>query len=161
MDICQSKLTHVSTRQIIQVILGVILLIGGCIIYIVWRSEDTNLNVWCRIAGLDFLIDYLRVNLEIYDPGTFVRNSLPDGLYCGAYILIMDGIWSNSVMWKRICMALLMPVVALVHEMLQLFGMMSGTFDSIDMLCYSAPVVLYILSLYFFNPNTKFNSLTT
>ncbi|MCM1076361.1 MAG: hypothetical protein NC411_03265 [Bacteroides sp.] len=124
-----------------------LLLIGGCLIYLSWRSEHTNLYIWCRSAGLNFFLDCLRTSVGTYDPGAFVTESLPDGLFCAAYVLVMDCIWDRSGGVMRVLMILLMPAVAVIHEILQYFGVVSGTFDPIDLACYVVPPLTYIIIL--------------
>lgn len=131
----------------IKFAIGVIVLLCACFIYLCWRSDRINLYVWSGNIGLSSVIDFLRTNIGSFNPGTFVKNSLPDGLYCVAYILIMDCIWENTRRRTRIFMTLLIPAVAIVHEILQYFNVVSGTFDSFDLLCYSLPVLVYLLLL--------------
>lgn len=134
-------------RIVSRLVIGLILLLCGCMIYVAWRSEQTNICQWIEKIGAGFLIDFLHATVGRLEPGSFVRNNLPDGLYCGAYIFIIDFIWTRSPIAARIFMALLIPLVAIAHEIMQGLGFMPGTFDYLDLLCYALPVILYIIIL--------------
>lgn len=124
---------------------GITFLLLGCMIYFSWRNEHTNLYVWCKDIGMGFIPDFLHASIGKTDPGSFIRNSLPDGLYCSAYVLIMDYVWQQSRLSLRVTMTLLIPLVAVIHEILQYFKIISGTFDMTDIVCYVIPVLTYLL----------------
>lgn len=145
MNACVVKNDDDSAKRTLKFIVGVLLLVLGCMIYLSWRSERTNIYLWCRSAGLDFFLDFLRANVGTYRPATFVTESLPDGLFCAAYMFVMDSIWDRSRLALRLFMVLFMPTVAIVHEILQRFGLMTGTFDPMDLVCYALPPFIYIL----------------
>ena len=146
----QSHILSIMTKKPFKLTIGLTLLICGCIIYISWRSEQINLYLWGEKIGLGEPIYLLRSNLGQTNPGTFVKNSLPDGLYCAAYILIMDCIWENENK-LRIFMTSIVPVIAITHEILQYFNLMSGTFDIADVICYCIPSITYLIAFYLLN----------
>lgn len=141
-SIMPTKISPTSSR--LKLAVGVGLLLSGCLIYLTWRSEDIRLHTWCSWVGLKPLITYLRSTLGSLTPGKFITFSLPDGLFCAAYILIMDAIWAKSKPLFRLTMALLMPAIAVIHETLQAFHLAGGTFDAIDLLCYLLPALVFI-----------------
>lgn len=143
--VCRTLPVDIARRAKLAV--GVAALLSACLIYLSWRSDRINLCLWSGDAGLTPAVDFLRASLGSLDPGSFVKNSLPDGLYCAAYILIMDSVWERSRKALRIFMALLIPAVAIIHEILQYFNVVAGTFDPIDLICYSLPALIYLLIL--------------
>lgn len=74
----------------------------------------------------------------------FVRYSLPDGLYSAAYIFIMDAIWYNDNGIQKYAIASFMPFIATCNEVLQYFGLVKGTFDIYDLMCYTLPLLIYL-----------------
>lgn len=139
------KLLSGSSRRIVKLTFGIILLLCGCLIYLTWRSRETNICLWSETIGLRSVIDFLRMRLGDYNPGNFVKHSLPDGLYCCAYILIMDSVWQDSWTFLRLLLVLLIPAIAIAHEIMQYFMIVSGTFDPMDLLCYFIPPLTYLI----------------
>lgn len=126
-------------------VLGILLLLIGISIYLLFRSETITLYRWFASAGMKEAIDTLRESVRHWDIPAFVRFSLPDGLYCASYILLMDAVWKKSRHSLRLVAASLIPLVAIAHELLQAAGLARGTFDWSDLLCYSLPLLLYYL----------------
>lgn len=139
---------YLSDRKTYIPVAGVMLLLCGCLIYAVWRSRDTNICRWADGLGLGFLIDYLRSAFGSVDPGDFMRYNLPDGLYCIAYIILMDHLWRGHSRSVRILTVSLIPVAAIIHETLQWIGIARGTFDPLDLLCYAVPYAAYLHKIY-------------
>ncbi len=128
---------------------GTASLLAGCLIYLSWRDENIRLYVWSQKIGLGFIPEWLHSYIGKTDPGAFVRNSLPDGLYCMAYMLIMDALWERESLPLRMAMALLIPALAIIHEILQCLRLVPGTFDTADLLCYIIPVLTYLIYIIF------------
>ena len=90
------------------------------------------------------MIDSLRNSVQGWNISDFVKFSLPDGLYCAAYILIIDAIWhyDNGIV-KNIVISLV-PFATISSEVLQYFGLVKGTFDIYDLTCYALPPLVYL-----------------
>lgn len=131
-----------------RIALGTALLFCGCMIYLIWRSADIILVKWTYSLGLGTVVDMLRSGIGCHYPGDFAVYTLPDALYCLAYVLIMDSVWQNGRPLPRIFMSLLLPVIVIIHELLQLTGQLHGTFDIADLACYIAIVLAYIAYLF-------------
>ena len=131
-----------------QVVAGVLLLLGGIAIYLLFRSQTIVLYQWCIHLGLGDFLSTLRQQVQSCDISDFVRYSLPDGMYCASYILLMDALWRNSGRVMRLCFALLIPVFAILHELLQAAALARGTFDVADLLCYATPLLVYLLIIH-------------
>lgn len=138
-----SKLNTPNIRIASETILGVIFLICGCFIYLLFRSENIYIYKWYSSLGI-MNIEQLRDSVHNYSLPDFVRYSLPDGLYCVAYILIIDAIWHNEK-FKRHWIVSLIPIIAIVNEVLQFYGVVNGTFDWFDLICYATPLLLYYI----------------
>ena len=139
----QSYQYHTNKWITSEITLGVILLACGCTIYLLFRSKSLNIYQWCMTLGLADMIDSLRYTVQDWNITEWVRFSLPDGLYCAAYILIIDAIWHNDNGFSKNIIISLVPIVTISSEMLQYVGLVKGTFDVYDLICYSLPPVIY------------------
>ena len=127
----------------LQVLLGVLCLLVGISIYLLFRSESITLYRWMAAIGITDAIAPLRHSVSLWDVPPFVRFSLPDGLYCLSYILLMNAVWQRSRRPLRLIAASLIPLIAITHELLQVAGLARGTFDWSDLLCYTLPLIGY------------------
>lgn len=140
----QSCRHHTNKLIASEFILGVVFLACGCAIYLLFRSKTLNIYQWCSTLGLTSLIDSLHSSVQDWNMSEFVKFSLPDGLYSAAYILIIDAIWhSENGMSKNIVISLV-PFVTISSEALQYFGLVKGTFDMYDFICYTIPPMIYL-----------------
>lgn len=131
-----------------EIILGVVFLVCGYAIYLLFRSKSLNIYQWCMSLGLSNTIDSLRYAVHNWHMATWVRYSLPDGLYCAAYILIIDAIWKNDNRLIKYIIISLVPIVTISSELLQYLGLVKGTFDLYDLICYSIPLMIYLIYTY-------------
>lgn len=130
-------------RRVIELVFGITLLACGCAIYLLFRSKSIRLYQWFEAAGFsDVLVAARNVTANISLPDIIVY-SLPDGLYCAAYILTMDAVWMYEHCGKRFVIVCFVPVMALIHEMLQGLRLAEGTFDWADFTFYAIPLILY------------------
>lgn len=130
----------------IEIISGVVFLVCGCCIYLFFRSKTLNLYQWCMYMGIAEYVDNIRVLVQSWNIPVFIKYSLPDGLYCAAYILIMDAIWSNERGFVKCLMMALVPFITICSELLQYFELIKGTFDFNDLICYSVPPLVFIIN---------------
>lgn len=73
----------------------------------------------------------------------WVKYSLPDGLWVLSYMLFMNIIWDNRTTIGYFWIFCL-PIIALLSEFGQLFHIVPGTFDAMDLLCYGLPIMVYV-----------------
>lgn len=124
------------------------LLFCGSAIYLLFRSKTLNINQWCYAVGLSSFIDLCRNSVQSIRLSDFARFSLPDGLYCAAYILMIDAIWSDDDGICKNLIVLIVPVITICSEILQLMGVAKGTFDVFDLMCYMIPPLTYFIVKY-------------
>jgi len=127
-----------------KVALAISFLLCGCAIYLLFRSKTLNIYHWCATLGFSSAIDTLRLWVQNCNVPNFVRFCLPDGLYSAAYILLIDAIWHKDRGIIKNIIVLLVPLVTISSELLQLFGIVRGTFDIYDLVCYSFPLLVYL-----------------
>ena len=148
----QSCRRHISKWVTSEIILGVVFLICGCAIYLLFRSKSLNIYQWCTALGFANVIDSLRYAVQDWNVSDFVKYSLPDGLYSAAYILMIDAIWHNENGIIKNIIISLVPLATIINEILQYCRLAKGTFDQCDLICYSIPLLIYI-----FRNNNMFN----
>ena len=142
---------NIATKKTIaryEVALGIAFLACGCAIYLLFRSKSLNIYQWCMTLGFANMIDSLRYAVQDWYLAAWVRYSLPDGLYCAAYILIIDAIWKNDNRLIKFIIISLVPLVTISSELLQYVGLVKGTFDVYDLICYSIPPMIYLIFIY-------------
>ena len=127
-----------------KVSLAMLMLLCGCSIYLLFRSKTLNIYKWCVALGLSDCIDVLRNAVSNWNISEFVEFSLPDGLYCAAYVLIMDAIWQEERNWIKFAVIFFVPLFAISSEILQYLGFVKGTFDYYDLVCYTIPPIIYL-----------------
>ena len=148
-------------KKIVQqkVALGISFLVCGCAIYLLFRSKTLNIYHWCATLGFSSAIDTLRLWVQNWNVPDFVRFCLPDGLYCAAYILLIDAIWHKEKGIMKNIIISLVPIVTISSELLQIFGIIRGTFDLYDLLCYTFPPLVYLSIKYYQNLTLKLQKL--
>lgn len=139
-----------------KIFLGVVFLMLGCVIYLLFRSKTLNIYQWCLSLGLSSCIDYARIFVHNWNMPFFIKYSLPDSLYCAAYILIMDAIWQDSDRLIKHFIISIVPAITITSEALQYYGVVKGTFDFCDLLLYAIPLIAYYIYKYH---SFKFNNL--
>lgn len=128
-----------------KICLGLMLLALGCGIYLLFRSKTLYIYVWCKSLGLSGYIDALRIVLFQWSLPDFIKYSLPDGLYCAAYLFIMDAIWREEKGPTKYIILSTIPVITISSELLQYFGFIRGTFDLADLICYTVPSLIFLM----------------
>ena len=126
------------------------LIIGG-LIYILFRTDSLVMFKWFAALSLDKPIEYLRDStLPFKDqlPDWFLF-SLPDGLWIFSYITLTLMIW-GKVNKQNLFWIFFIPFIAVSSELGQLFNIVPGTFDAIDLIFYIAGAVF---PLVFFKNN--------
>ena len=136
-----------------KIFLGVVFLVIGCVIYLLFRTKTLYIYQWCAALGLSNVVDHIRFCVHGLNTPDFIKFNLPDGLYCAAYILIMDAIWQNDNSSIKHFIITLLPVVTIASEVLQYYGLVNGTFDVLDLTCYFVPLLIYT-AIIIKQPNT-------
>lgn len=128
-------------------IVSTILLLIGCIIYLLFRPQ--NLLVFKIIDGISFTpyIVSLRTQVNHDSIPDFVIYSLPAGLWITSYLMMMYLTTKNNTKKLRLMLALPLPITAIVLEFMQFFGWCTGTFDIYDLICYIIPLIVFVKSI--------------
>ena len=121
-----------------QLILHIISLITGSLIYICFRTNTLVMFKWFVKLMLTSAINAIReYSLPFSDklPSWFLY-SLPDGLWIFSYICLMMFIWRQIINRNNLFWFTLLPMIAILSEIGQLFQIVPGTFDIIDIVFY-------------------------
>lgn len=147
--------SHITTAKLAA---GLILLGCGCVIYLLFRSTTIALYQAACAIGLGSVIDHARMQTTHWVVPDFILFSLPDGLYCLSYVILIDALWPVEGTSKAIA-ASVIPAAAVIHETGQGMRMVRGTFDAMDLCCYLVPWMLYLLYYIYYINLSKFKQL--
>ena len=128
-----------------ELLFGTLFLVFGCAIYLLFRSKTLNIYKWCSQIGISDYVDSVRLQVQHWSIPSIVKFSLPDGLYCAAYVLIIDAILQNNNGLIKDSIVLFIPFTAICHEIFQYYGIIKGTFDIYDLTCYVLPSLFYFI----------------
>ena len=117
-------------------------LLMGTGIYLLFRSREHLGFVLLDSVGLTSAVDALRTLTEGITVPEFVRFCLPDALWTSSYILFSDYLNRNERTAIRILWMSIIPLLGVISELLQFTGMIAGTFDPLDLACYTLPLLL-------------------
>ncbi len=81
----------------------------------------------------------------------WVIYSLPDGLWMFSCTSLILNVWNNRLNKQSIVWIISMPAIAILSEFLQLFHLIRGTFDILDIASY----LIGFTSAFFIYSNPK------
>jgi len=139
-------------QKIIEIIAAILLLIIGGVIYLVSRTKSLVMFSWIEAIRLDGFIDALREYKTTFKIPYFIKYCLPNALWTSSYILMVNAVLrkeNNKLFW-----AILLPIIAAVLEIFQIWKIVPGTFDIADLLCFLLPTISYFV-YYKINYNEK------
>ena len=132
-------------KDTLQLFLGTLFLLVGGSIYLLFRDASLLLFKWCELIHILVKVDMVRLAVGDVILSDFIKYSLPDGLWIASYITVMDVVWKNKSQRIKLCWVMFLPIIAIASELLQLAGLLVGTFDILDLLCYTIPVIIYLI----------------
>ena len=141
-SIANSKLTQWPI-SFIKMMMALIAFGLGGYIYLAYRSTSLNMFGWFKTFGLFNIVSHIRKHSDDTSLCYFVLYCLPDALWTTSYIIISDTIWQNNKRMQYIWASIL-PIIGLTSEIFQKTGIIHGTFDILDMLCYIIPYIIYV-----------------
>lgn len=139
-----NKRTHIGKNIVLIAFALVLLLIGG-ILYLAFRSMSLRMFGWCEYIGIMDYINELRILCAGTHPSQFVLYNLPDLLWIVSYLLFVNALIPKTDRKLYLFWVLLMPILAILHEIMQALGILTGSFDLVDLLCYLIPTILNII----------------
>lgn len=132
-----------------KIAIGIIPVIVGGLIYLTYRTDSLLMFSWLEKVQLRGAVDWLRSNNHLQNlemPG-WVKFSLPDALWLFSFTYIVLLLWDFNINKQSIGWILLAPIVGLSSEFGQLFKIIPGTFDIVDVLLLLLASSLPLLSV--------------
>lgn len=129
--------------RIINVSVGILILWIGGVIYVAFRPQSIYLF---RYLDALTLSDYVLIVRKYFSNTVlpdFIIYALPDGLWITSYIFIMVGIW-NVFNRQQLILCSILPVISILSELGQFCGIVKGTPDYADIVCYATPYICYL-----------------
>ena len=131
--------------RILKICIALLMLIIGGLIYVGFRSETLLMFRWFRCCGVFEYVAHFRETCLGCDLPYFVRYSLPDGLWLLSYMIIIGTIWNKNKSIQYLIFVYAMPIIAIIIELLQYYFTELGTFDILDIIAYTAAIIIYKL----------------
>ena len=108
----------------------------GCLIYVLFRTDTLLYN---KLLGIFFT--------PIASPNTFLQRiivfSLPDGLWAMSYTMLIFHLRKDKTV-RTLIWSIIIPIVGILSEIGQLYYLIPGAFDIIDLIMYIVAPTLAI-----------------
>ena len=117
----------------------------GALIYLLFRPRVLLGFLVADRLGLGPTVDHWREAVSDWQLPDFVVYCLPNGLWAAAWVLIANRLFRDRSRRTRLLWASVVPTMGVVSELMQGMGILPGTFDWLDLVCYAVPYMVYIL----------------
>ena len=134
------------------------ILIGG-LIYIVSRPKSLKMFKWFENLNIDKLTNLIRDEFIQIDYPYWIKYNLPDFLWVFSFTSLILIIWDKKIVNENIYYIIFPVSVGILSEIGQLFGLINGTYDLMDILFYSFGGLLS--TLIFMNSKSNKNEKTS
>jgi hypothetical protein len=121
---------------------------SGSLFYGICRARGLRVFEWLHVLGLDDLVSSLRRSNLLYACGS-VHYWVPDGMWIYAFTAAMRMIWQSEQADSafRVIWCLFPITMALASEVGQGAGLISGTFDVLDLVAYVGGFLLACIAI--------------
>jgi hypothetical protein len=128
------------------------IIIGG-LIYLTYRVDTLKMFTWFDKIGTTSFVNFLRKNdfLQGLHIPNWVKYSLPDALWIFSFTYSMLLLWQFKLTRTNAFWIFIAPTTGLFLEIGQLFGVIPGTFDIMDLLFLIIAMTIPFLNSQFFN----------
>lgn len=118
-----------------RLIIGTLPLILGGLIYLTYRTDALLMFVWFNKTGLSDQINFLRTNEQLQNLiiPDWVKFSLPDALWLFSFTYVLLILWDFKINRQSAFWLFLVPIIGLFSEIGQSIGIISGTYDMVDL----------------------------
>lgn len=129
----EDRAETIGRKKVATAVFAFISILGGAIIYILFRPTHLLMFFWIdRIGLMDFVNSIRPVSWNVPE---WVVYSLPDGLWLFSYCLFIGCVWDFNLR-KCLFVLTILPVYAVSNEIMQFFHLVSGTFDWMDLFAF-------------------------
>ena len=122
--------------RVFKIFAGLIFLVIGSYLYLKFRSETLLMFKWTESLGLDFIVSSIRGSSSVLNSPNmkFVIFSAPYGMWVVSFCCFIGAIWHKDIAMTGIIWRFFVPVIAIISEILQSWGVLPGTYDTNDLL---------------------------
>ena len=139
-----SDLRFCDIKRMAKVSMAIAALSIGGFIYLIYRSENLLMFDWFADLGLNDTILKLRDVFGQINLWDWTVYNMPGALWLFSYLFLIDSIWEDNNSYSFKCFIMILPVAAIVSELLQFFKIFPGTFDILDVFSYILSILLYL-----------------
>lgn len=146
----KKPITHV---KVFFFLISAFSMLFGGIIYLIWRPPTLLMFSWCRSLGIYGGVQHLRstfCGIKEFLPAWFIY-SLPQALWCFSGLCSIHAIWINKNDFHEQVWIIIILIMSLLTEILQLFNVIPGTCDIIDLVLIIVIYILFELIIMTFN----------
>lgn len=118
-------------------------LLAGAAIYMLFRPRHLVGFVVLDSIGLETWVNNCRQLVPSVQLPEFMIYCLPNGLWSLSYVLLIDEVVQAQRFCTKLIWASVIPVIGVISEFMQLWGIIPGRYDLGDVICYITPVFLY------------------
>ncbi len=130
--------------RVFRIILSFFLLSFGGMIYILFRQDSLQMFTFFDKMGIKPLIQAIRILGTDFKVVDWVKYNLPDGLWLFSYMFLIDAMWNGESAFLYYFFLYLLPIIAITSEILQLFNVIPGVYDTFDLLFYFSAIILFL-----------------
>lgn len=134
-----SKCMNQIKNQISLYFLSFIFIQLGLLLYNNFRSKEIWINKWTDLYDFN-------LSNHISLPNWFIYSST-DFLWSMSGSILMFSIWKSELIFKNYFWIYSIVLVSFLHEFLQYYGIMKGTFDVLDVFSYLLSSIILILMI--------------
>ena len=132
-------------KRLAEATIGLVALALGGLIYVRYRSESLLMFDWFQNLGLGDLVKSIRMNATNSELFGWVKFNMPAGLWLLAYMFMIDSVWGKEKNYVYLYFLYILPFLAITSELMQISGLLPGTFDVMDLFCYVFAILLFVI----------------
>ena len=111
------------------------ILFGG-MIYIIFRSKSLKMFDWFEKINLSNQIEIIRGYFSNVQLPNWIIYNLPDLLWVFSFTSFLFIIWSKRIKKENMFYLIFPTGIGVISEFGQLFSIINGTFDTVDIIFY-------------------------
>lgn len=145
-------------KRLINILIFVVLPISiGGLIYIISRSKSLKIFKWFEKVNMSNEVALIRDQFSIFKLPNWIRYNLPDLLWVFSFTSLLFLIWNMKISKESIVYLVIPMGLGIISELGQLFSIVNGTFDKLDLFFYllGGLFSIYIISKLKSNNNEK------
>lgn len=139
------KARQASTDRLLVVVTAFVSFLAGAVIYLLFRPKQLLGFSVIEHLGLGPVADRLRDWASPVALPEAVIYCVPNGLWSLSYVLLVEACMPFKTRRSQCLFAAVIPALGCFSELLQGCEWLRGTFDVGDVVCYSAPLLIYYI----------------